>query len=226
MKMSEDHFVPLTQPALDMLDETSKGEQRDLIFTNPDGQEFSENAMLAVLDRLGWATSLCMASERRSQPGQRNARTIPTACTKRLSLISTNTRPPRLTSAARTREATGANARLGWFRARRMSSPCELRSDALSIALSINSRQRRGRVSGNSATLLASKQGCSDACVPLSKHRQSVVASGEAWMRAHRFAWNPDRSLAGKLAALSGPTERPRRKSMLNGSACFQHCLT
>jgi hypothetical protein len=27
--------------------------QGELIFTNPDGGEFSENAMLAVLDRLG-----------------------------------------------------------------------------------------------------------------------------------------------------------------------------
>src|SRR5207247_9762563 len=31
-----------------------KGEQSELIFTNLDGQEFSENAMLAVLDRLGY----------------------------------------------------------------------------------------------------------------------------------------------------------------------------
>jgi integrase len=51
MKMDQDHFVPLSQPALRLLDELSKGQQSDLIFTNPDGQEFSENAMLAVLDR-------------------------------------------------------------------------------------------------------------------------------------------------------------------------------
>lgn len=37
-----------------MLDELSKGQQSDLIFTNPDGKEFSENAMLAVLDRIGY----------------------------------------------------------------------------------------------------------------------------------------------------------------------------
>jgi integrase len=54
MKMDQDHVVPLTQPALDILDELSKGQQSELIFTNPDCQEFSENAMLAVLDRMGY----------------------------------------------------------------------------------------------------------------------------------------------------------------------------
>ncbi|MGY3445485.1 tyrosine-type recombinase/integrase [Bradyrhizobium sp. USDA 4473] len=54
MKMDQDHCVPLSQPALDVLDELSKGQQSELIFTNPDGHEFSENAMLAVLDRIGY----------------------------------------------------------------------------------------------------------------------------------------------------------------------------
>lgn len=54
MKMDEDHNVPLSQPALDILDEMSKGAQDELIFANTDGQEFSENTMLAVLDRLGY----------------------------------------------------------------------------------------------------------------------------------------------------------------------------
>lgn len=54
MKMDEDHNVPLSKPALDILDEMSKGAQDELIFANVDGQEFSENAMLAVLDRLGY----------------------------------------------------------------------------------------------------------------------------------------------------------------------------
>jgi len=54
MKMDQDHVVPLTKPALDILDGLSKGQQSELIFTNPDGQEFSENAMLAVLDRMGY----------------------------------------------------------------------------------------------------------------------------------------------------------------------------
>jgi integrase len=54
MKMDEDHNVPLSKPALDILDEVSKGSQSELIFANPDGQEFSENTMLAVLDRLGY----------------------------------------------------------------------------------------------------------------------------------------------------------------------------
>jgi integrase len=54
MKMDQDHFVPLSQPALEILDEISKGDQSELIFTNPEGQEFSENAMLAVLARIGY----------------------------------------------------------------------------------------------------------------------------------------------------------------------------
>jgi integrase len=54
MKMDEDHCVPLSQPALEILEEMSKGDQSELIFTNPEGHEFSENAMLAVLDRMGY----------------------------------------------------------------------------------------------------------------------------------------------------------------------------
>jgi integrase len=54
MKMDQDHCVPLSQPALEILDEMSKGDQSELIFTNPEGQEFSENAMLAVLARIGY----------------------------------------------------------------------------------------------------------------------------------------------------------------------------
>jgi integrase len=52
MKMDQDHTVPLSDPALAVLDEMISG-HADLIFRNPDGGEFSENAMLAVLDRLG-----------------------------------------------------------------------------------------------------------------------------------------------------------------------------
>ena len=54
MKMDEDHNVPLSRPALDILDEMSKGAQSEMIFANADGQEFSENTMLAVLDRMGY----------------------------------------------------------------------------------------------------------------------------------------------------------------------------
>ena len=54
MKMDLDHHVPLTDPALAVLDEMRDGRQGELIFTNPDGGAFSENAMLAVLDRLGY----------------------------------------------------------------------------------------------------------------------------------------------------------------------------
>jgi integrase len=54
MKMDQDHAVPLSEPALAILDEMRNGSQGDLIFPNPDGGAFSENAMLKVLDRLGY----------------------------------------------------------------------------------------------------------------------------------------------------------------------------
>jgi integrase len=60
MKMHQDHVVPLSAPALEVLDRMS-GSQRcvscnegDLIFPNPDGGTFSDNAMLSVLNRLGF----------------------------------------------------------------------------------------------------------------------------------------------------------------------------
>jgi integrase len=53
MKMHQDHVVPLSDPALAILDKM-RGGQRELIFPNPEGGAFSENAMLAVLDRLGY----------------------------------------------------------------------------------------------------------------------------------------------------------------------------
>jgi integrase len=54
MKMDEDHHVPLSAPALAVLDELRNGIQDGLIFPSDDGSQFSENAMLAVLDRLGY----------------------------------------------------------------------------------------------------------------------------------------------------------------------------
>jgi integrase len=54
MKMNQDHVVPLSEPALAALDQMRDGSQGELIFPNPDGGIFSENAMLAVLDRLGY----------------------------------------------------------------------------------------------------------------------------------------------------------------------------
>jgi integrase len=54
MKMNEDHIIPLSDPALAILDEMRDGSQGELIFPNPDGGQFSENAMLAVLDRIGY----------------------------------------------------------------------------------------------------------------------------------------------------------------------------
>ena len=47
--------MPLSEPAMSILDEMRNGVQGELIFSNPDGGSFSENAMLAVLDRLGYS---------------------------------------------------------------------------------------------------------------------------------------------------------------------------
>ena len=54
MKMNQDHVVPLSRPALAILDKMGNGTRGELILPNPDGGLFSENAMLAVLDRLGY----------------------------------------------------------------------------------------------------------------------------------------------------------------------------
>jgi integrase len=51
MKMKQDHVVPLSDPAIAILDRVREVGQRELIFANPEGGMFSENAMLAVLDR-------------------------------------------------------------------------------------------------------------------------------------------------------------------------------
>jgi integrase len=53
MKMNQDHVVPLSDPALVILEKMQHA-QGELIFPNPDNGIFSENAMLAVLDRLGY----------------------------------------------------------------------------------------------------------------------------------------------------------------------------
>lgn len=52
MKMGENHSVPLSDPALDVLVEMRNGSQNDLIFANHRGEQFSNMAMLAVLKRL------------------------------------------------------------------------------------------------------------------------------------------------------------------------------
>jgi integrase len=54
MKMDQEHVVPLSGPALEILDRMRDGSQSELIFPNPEGGMFSENAMLALLDRLGF----------------------------------------------------------------------------------------------------------------------------------------------------------------------------
>lgn len=55
MKLHQEHVVPLSHPALAVLDHMRDGAHGELIFPNPDGGTFSENAMLAVLDRLGYS---------------------------------------------------------------------------------------------------------------------------------------------------------------------------
>jgi integrase len=54
MKMRQDHVVPLCDPAFAILEKMRDGAKGELIFPNPDGGMFSENAMLAVLNRLGY----------------------------------------------------------------------------------------------------------------------------------------------------------------------------
>jgi integrase len=54
MKMDQDHHVPLSEPALAILNQARDGTQGESIFPNENGDQFSENAMLAVLARLGY----------------------------------------------------------------------------------------------------------------------------------------------------------------------------
>lgn len=54
MKMNQDHVVPLSDPALAILHEVQASADAELIFPNPEGAIFSENAMLAVLARMGY----------------------------------------------------------------------------------------------------------------------------------------------------------------------------
>lgn len=52
MKMNQDHVVPLSDSALTILDNMRDHATGELIFPNPEGGIFSENAMLALVDRL------------------------------------------------------------------------------------------------------------------------------------------------------------------------------
>ena len=54
-EMKQDHVAPLSDPALAVLDRMRDGTQGEWVFPNPDGGIFSENAMLGVIDRLGYA---------------------------------------------------------------------------------------------------------------------------------------------------------------------------
>jgi integrase len=52
MKMGEDHSVPLSQPALKILEKMRDGRRSDLIFPSGGNESFSDMAMLAVLKRM------------------------------------------------------------------------------------------------------------------------------------------------------------------------------
>jgi integrase len=54
MKMHQDHVMPLSEPALAIRDKMRDGVPGELIFPNLEDGIFSENATLAVLDRLGY----------------------------------------------------------------------------------------------------------------------------------------------------------------------------
>jgi integrase len=54
MKMREDHSVPLSEPALVVLNGMRNGSQSDLVFPSSDGGPFSDMAMLAVLKRMNY----------------------------------------------------------------------------------------------------------------------------------------------------------------------------
>ena len=52
--MHQEHVVPLSGPALAILDKMREATQGELIFPNPDNGIFSEDAKFAALDRLGY----------------------------------------------------------------------------------------------------------------------------------------------------------------------------
>jgi integrase len=54
MKMNQDHVVPLSGSTLTILDKMRDHATGEMIFPNPGGGIFSENAMLAVLDRMSY----------------------------------------------------------------------------------------------------------------------------------------------------------------------------
>lgn len=75
MKMHQDHVVPLSEPALAILDKMRDGSRGELIFPNPDGGMVSENAMLGRTGspRLSWSGAGSSAA-RRSRNSSSNAR--------------------------------------------------------------------------------------------------------------------------------------------------------
>lgn len=101
MKMGEDHCVPLSGPALKILDNMRDGIQSDLIFPSSGDEPFSNMAMLAVLKRMNYSHITVHGFRAPSRPGPRNAPNIRMACAKRRLLTNTNPRPRRPISAAR-----------------------------------------------------------------------------------------------------------------------------
>ena len=53
MKASKEHRVPLSTSAITLIKKLAKAPEGPLVFPGADGAELSENAMLALLERMG-----------------------------------------------------------------------------------------------------------------------------------------------------------------------------
>jgi integrase len=105
MKMDQDHHVPLSAPALAILDELRDGSQ--------------------CWRGLATGMSPCTVSGRLSRPGPRSALSIRTGSGKPRSLSNTNPRRVGLPARAETREAASSHARLGGLYLGRKCHPVE-----------------------------------------------------------------------------------------------------
>jgi integrase len=101
MKMNQDHVVPLSGSTLTILDKMRDHATGELIFPNPGEGIFSENAMLAVLDRMSYGHVTVHGFRSTFATWARSARTILTACARRRWRTSTSQRPRRPTSAGK-----------------------------------------------------------------------------------------------------------------------------
>lgn len=114
MKMDEDHSVPLTAPALAILDEMRDGGQGDLIFPAADDQPFSDMAMLAVLDRLGYGHVTVHGFRAMFATWAEECTDYPDGVREKPpSRTNTKTRPWPLTSTARSWRNVGLSWRTG-----------------------------------------------------------------------------------------------------------------